>query len=228
MRAWLLRQYDRLAARAAFQAVKHVQGDIVSFARLKATMDTAAYYEAHVCGAEAVGSRAELLAFAARVAPPDGLALEFGVATGWSINRLAGLVPERRVYGFDSFDGLPEAWGPLEKGAFAQSVPNVASNVELVVGLFEATLPAFVAAHPGPVSLLHVDCDLYRSAATIFRLLGDAIGPGAVIVFDEYWNYPGWRQHEHRAFQEFVAERGLRYRYAAFVPTHQQVCVVIE
>jgi hypothetical protein len=25
-----------------------------------------------------------------------------------------------------------------------------------------------------------------------------------VIVFDEYFNYPGWRAHEYKAFQEFI------------------------
>src|SRR6185312_6095321 len=101
-------------------------------------------------------------------------------------------------------------------------------NVELVVGLFDDTLPAFASEHPGPVALLHVDCDLYQSTVTIFRELESRIGPGTVILFDEYWNYPGWREHEHRAFQEFIGRTNLRYRYAALVPNRQQVCVVIE
>jgi hypothetical protein len=75
---------------------------------------------------------------------------------------------------------------------------------------------------------MHVDCDLYSSTKSVLNALGAQLVPGSVIVFDEYWNYPGWRQHEHRAFQELVASRGLRYRYEAFVPTGCQVCVVIE
>jgi hypothetical protein len=26
-----------------------------------------------------------------------------------------------------------------------------------------------------------------------------------VIIFDEYWNYPAWKKHEYRAFEELKA-----------------------
>lgn len=227
MRSWLLRQYDRLAARAAYHALQHVQADVIAFARIRATVDSAAYYEQHFSGARALAGRVEMLAYAARLAPPEGLVLEFGVATGWSISQLARLLPQRRIFGFNSFDGLPQAWATMEKGAFAQSPPQVPGNVELVVGPFAETLPAFVQVHPETVALLHVDCDLYASTATVFEHLADRIGPGAVILFDEYWNYPGWREHEHRAFQEFIGRTGLPYHYVALAPNRQQVCVVI-
>ena len=35
-------------------------------------------------------------------------------------------------------------------------------------------------------------------------------------MFDEYLNYPGWQQHEHKAFAEFIARTGRRYRYLGF------------
>ena len=41
---------------------------------------------------------------------------------------------------------------------------------------------------------------------------------GTVIVFDEYWNYPGWRQHEHLAFEEFKAKTGIVSEAIGFVP----------
>ena len=85
----------------------------------------------------------------------------------------------------------------------------------------------FVASHPGPISLLHVDCDLYSSTRTIFAALGDRLIPGSVIVFDEYFNYTGWRQHEYKAFQEYLASSERRYEYLSLVPQHQQVCVRI-
>jgi len=228
MKSWLLRQYDRLAARAAYQAVHNFQPDVVALAKLRAAFDSADYYEHHLQQATALNSRQAILAFAADHAPPEGLVLEFGVASGWTINLLGRRMPARKIYGFDSFEGLPGQWSTMEKGAFAQTPPKAPPNVELVVGLFDDTLPAFASEHPGPVALLHVDCDLYQSTVTIFRELESRIGPGTVILFDEYWNYPGWREHEHRAFQEFIGRTNLRYRYAALVPNRQQVCVVIE
>lgn len=228
MKSWLLQQYDRLAARAAFLAVRNIQADVVAFSKLRATFDSAAYYDEHFQQARALSSRQEILIFAADLAPAEGLVLEFGVASGWTINLLSRRLAGRKIYGFDSFEGLPEKWWQMEKGAFAQEPPEVPPNVELVVGLFDATLPGFVQANEGPVALLHVDCDLYESTVTVFRQLEDRIQPGTVILFDEYWNYPGWREHEHRALQEFAQRANLRYRYVALVPNLQQVCIVIE
>jgi hypothetical protein len=46
-------------------------------------------------------------------------------------------------------------------------------------------------------------------------------------VFDEYFNYPGWQQHEFKAWQEFVAASGLSYEYLGLVRNNQQVAVRI-
>ena len=40
-----------------------------------------------------------------------------------------------------------------------------------------------------------------------------------MIVFDEYFNYPGWRGHEFKAFQEFVAETGRTIVISAIPPS---------
>jgi hypothetical protein len=48
-----------------------------------------------------------------------------------------------------------------------------------------------------------------------------------VIVFDEYLNYPGWQQHEHRAVAEFIAATGRRYEYLAFASNEFSVAVRI-
>ncbi len=65
---------------------------------------------------------------------PDGLILEFGVATGSTARQLGAALPGARIVGFDSFTGLPEAWGIHAAGDFAQPLPEVPPNVELVVG----------------------------------------------------------------------------------------------
>jgi len=78
---------------------------------------------------------------------------------------------------------------------------------------------------PGDAALVHIDCDLYSSTRTVFEHIGDRIVSGTILVFDEYFNYVNWRAHEHKAFQELVRERALRYRYLAF--STQQVAVAI-
>jgi hypothetical protein len=47
-----------------------------------------------------------------------------------------------------------------------------------------------------------------------------------VIVFDEYFNYPNWQEHEFRAFQELVEECRVRYQYLGYA--RFQVAVKID
>ena len=146
-----------------------------------------------------------------------GLFLEFGVFSGTSINFIAKNI-KCNVYGFDSFEDLPEKWRDgFDKSAFNRDgeLPVVEKNVQLIKGGFEDTLPDFLSNNQGVVSLLHVDCDLYSSTKTIFENLGSRIVSGTVIVFDEYFNYPNWEHHEHRAFLEFIKKFNLKYGHLA-------------
>ena len=138
----------------------------------------------------------------------QGLVLEFGVYSGTTVNHIANS-SGWRIDAFDSFEGLPETWRDgYEKGKFARGkLPEVADNVCLHVGLFDNSLPEFLNSLENsnlPIKYLHIDSDLYSSAKTIFDQLGNRIVAGSVIVFDEYFNYPGWKNGEFKAFQEFV------------------------
>ena len=209
--------------------------DILEVACFRAALDSADHYEKHFLTCPAFDSDLSLLSKALELARPDGLFLEFGVASGRTINHMALNTPQAHFYGFDSFEGLPEAWrSGFHKGTFAQPrLPAVPPNVTLIKGWFDETLPAFLHDWPHlPLSLVHIDCDLYSSTKTILANLKDRIVPGTVIVFDEYWNYPGWRDHEFKAFEELLAEPAIRSRIRArpfgFVPSHQQAGFVIS
>ena len=143
----------------------------------------------------------------------DGLFLEFGVAGGASLQYMQSLRPTQKFHGFDWFQGMPETWHDAPKGSYAQAPPDLGPNVELHIGLFEETLPQFVKEHTEPVAFLHVDCDLYESTKTVFRYLKDQIQVGTVIRFDEMVGYPGFEDHEYKAFNEFLAETGFEVEY---------------
>jgi len=164
-----------------------------------------------------------------RQAAYAGAVLEFGVATGRTLNQFATWLPNKTVYGFDGFEGLPEDWtSRMRKGFFARdTLPRVRRNCQLIVGWFDQTLPRFKADYikHDPIALLHVDCDLYSSTATILKNLKDNIVAGTVIIFDEYMNYPGWQQDEFKAWQEFVQENNIKYVYIGRVSKHQKVAV---
>ena len=161
---------------------------------------------------------------------PTGLALEFGVFRGVSITHLARLAPERRFFGFDSFLGLPEQWSGnrYSKLNFNRKgkIPRVPPNVTIIEGWFHETLPRFLAQHNEPIALMHIDCDIYSSAKTVLDLTADRITPGAVLVFDEFFNYLGFELHEYKAFFEFVERFGVKYKFIGY--SGQQVSVVID
>lgn len=142
----------------------------------------------------------------------DGLVLELGVYKGASITKIAKAMPNKCVFGFDSFEGLPESWErpdmTFDKGAFSleKTFPVVPKNVQLIDGWFDKTLPKFAEDHKEEsISFLHIDCDLYSSTKCAFDTLGHMLQKGTLIVFDELLNYPTFEQHELKAFYEWVS-----------------------
>ena len=168
---------------------------------------------------------------------PRTLWLEFGVWSGQSINYISGFTQET-VYGFDSFEGLPEKWRDgYDQGTFNMNgtLPRVNLNVQLIQGWFNETLPKFVQTHPGKkVSFIHLDADLYSSTKCIFDELKHRLAKDCVIVFDELVNYPGFDGDtgELKAFYEFVTENDVHYTWIGMngTPTSgdQQAAVMIH
>ena len=199
--------------------------------QLRALNEAADYVQANMPEAMIFETYGAYIAHLVDKAQRDGLFLEFGVAGGNSIRLIAARAPGE-VHGFDSFEGLPEDWsGHLEsRGAFSQQqkLPTVPGNVRLHVGWFEDTLPGFLDQNTGAVSFLHIDCDLYAGTRYILDALRDRIIPGTVILFDEYFNYPSWRHHEYKAWQEFVSAQNVKYKYLALTAVDGCVAVRVE
>jgi hypothetical protein len=157
-----------------------------------------------------------------------GLIAEFGVWNGYSINRFAKKT-KQMVYGFDSFTGLQEDWSGAKfaKGKFdlGGKLPKVQSNVELVKGWFEDTLPGFLANREDNFAFMHIDCDTYEATKTVLDLAGPRIKTGSILIFDEYFGYRGWKCGEFKAWQEFVSRNQIDYEYLAFSTSQVSVRV---
>lgn len=153
--------------------------------------------------------RHKLFVEAKRLAPA-GIVCEFGVYTGKTLQWLVNLFGEP-VYGFDSFEGLPEDWivapGDIRpKGHFARPAPDV-RGARFIKGFFDDTVPAFFDSLTDRVAFVHVDCDLYSSAATVLKAIDPYLAPGALIQFDEFMKfergkYENWMDGEFRALGE--------------------------
>jgi len=174
------------------------------------------------------GGTLALLDWALGQAVRPGLVLEFGVRRGTSLAAIAAAAGQE-VHGFDSFEGLPEAWSGTPQGVLTTGgvPPAAAANIRLHPGWFADTLPGFLAAHPEPVRFVNIDSDLYSSAKTVLTALAGRIGSGTVLVFDEFIGNRSWRDDEYRAFAEFVAATGVGYRVIAVNPAGKQVALAV-
>jgi len=155
------------------------------------------YYPRRPRHAVPAGATGELYDFAAATIGNEPLLyLEFGVYNGNSMRAIASrfLHPEARFVGFDSFEGLPEAWHTshvFEKGTFttAGRVPATSDpRVSFVKGWFQNTLPEFLSTLDPPAQqpvLVQYDADLYSSTLFILTSLWHRI-PHYFFIFDEF------------------------------------------
>ncbi|HEM49438.1 MAG TPA: class I SAM-dependent methyltransferase [Caldithrix sp.] len=156
--------------------------------------------------------------------------LEFGVSKGksfeWWVTRIKN--QDARFYGFDTFTGLPEDWGPFKKGDMnnENSPPEIDDNRhKFYQGLFQQTLIPFLKKYrPNPRRVIHMDADLYSSTLYVLTLITPYLRPGDILFFDEF-NVP---MHEFKAFKEWSDAFYIKYRVLGGVNNFYQVSVMVE
>ena len=154
--------------------------------------------------------------------------LELGVWKGSSSNFFSRYV--EKFYAFDSFEGLREDWIGyfMEKGHFNlnKKIPKLNSNVEPVVGFVQDTLDDFLKKHNPKINFIHLDMDTYPSTKYALERLKPFLNKGAVIIFDELYNYAGWEHGEYKALKEVFKDD--EYIFKAFNTLGHQVVIQIK
>lgn len=156
--------------------------------------------------------------------------LEFGVSKGYSFRWWAKNITNAnaRFYGFDTFTGLPENWGPFKKGDMSNSnePPKMDdSRVSFHQGLFQQTLPGFIKSYQSNKRrIIHMDADLYSSTLYSLTSLSPFIQKGDIIFFDEF-NVP---LHEFKAFTEWTRSFYVDYEVLGSVNNFYQVAIKIK
>ena len=181
-----------------------------------------------------------------------GSILEFGVYMGSGLFSFASfsaiLEPynyQRRIIGFDTFNGFPSISGKDKNSQYAspelkiggfrvsdshledleRSIEMFDSNrfinhlpkIELVPGDVLKTIPEFLKANPHTlISLLYLDLDLYEPTIAVLSELYDRVVSGGIIAFDEI-NNPMW-PGETEAFLEFFRDKSATLRKFPFEP----------
>jgi len=221
-----------IQAEANAKAVSRLDTNLFHQLQKIAVAETLSYIEENLPEAVCMKSTSEMFEWIVPQMDNQGMILEFGVFKGRTITEIARQT-RQTVYGFDSFEGLPEAWSGFKHPAgyfsLGGEMPPVPKNVTLVKGWFDATLPNFVDEHTDNVAFLFIHCDLYSSTKTVLECLRDRITDGTIIMFHEYFAYHGWKNHEFKAFQEFVDKNDIEYTYLAYASSEAgQVCLRID
>ncbi len=155
--------------------------------------------------------------------------LEFGVSKGlsfkWWVNRINN--KDARFFGFDTFTGLPEDWGPFKKGDMANNNHPPKLNdlrCKFYQGLFQQTVPEFLKSYSSDKrKVIHMDADLYSSTLFVLTTLSHVIKKNDIIFFDEF-NVP---LHEYKAFIDWTSSFYINYKVLGGVNNYYQVAIKI-
>ena len=156
--------------------------------------------------------------------------LEFGVCGGesffWWMEKNKN--PETKFFGFDTFEGLPENFGPYKKGEMNDGLPELKDQRgKFLKGLFQDTLFPFLEEynlHNGRRKVIHMDADLYSSTLYVLTSIARYLKPGDIIFFDEF-NVPN---HEFAAFNQFVSSYYIKYELLGAVNNYYQIAIKIK
>jgi len=164
-----------------------------------------------------------------------GVIAECGVFKGGCAGLMARVSADagsgRKIWLFDSFEGLPEPTaldgqkakeyaaraadgklvpidrcvGPIEiVEELFEKLHVSRENVVFCKGWFQETLP-IARSEIGDIALLRLDGDWYESTKVCLENLFDLVVPGGFVIIDDYGHWEGCR----RATDEFLAARGL-------------------
>jgi hypothetical protein len=156
--------------------------------------------------------------------------LEFGVSTGtsfrWWVNRIQN--EDANFYGFDTFTGLPEAWGPFKQGDMGNGnePPKIEGNRhQFYQGLFQQTLLPFLSTYKSNKrKVIHLDADIYSATLYVLTLMTPYIKKGDILLFDEF-NVP---LHEFKAFNEWSKSFYIEYELIGAVNNFYQVAILVK
>jgi hypothetical protein len=148
---------------------------------------------------------------------PLGDFVECGVAKGGCLAFLTWLSKELSVWGFDSFEEMPEltdedencgsewvgyncsgAKGEEEAIETFRRFSVSMKNVKIVKGWFENTLQNYRSSIKS-IAILRLDNDWYKSTKYCLETLYDLVPKGGIIIIDDYHTFTGC----YKAVNEF-------------------------
>jgi Macrocin-O-methyltransferase (TylF) len=157
----------------------------------------------------------------------QGDVIEFGTYYGHWVQVICEMLErngwQRKVWGFDSFEGLPKPDVQLNpdcwtEGMYSAPFDEVRARLQvdkrpylqLVKGWFNETLMREPATSIDKIAYARIDSDLYESCIDCLKYLDGRLVDRAILVFDD-WQF-STEIGEPRAFKEWL-EAGGAQRY---------------
>lgn len=200
----------------SFLSLKATETPILASSASISDKITYSHEESWLQNAKPLNSEIEVLRLASEAASGDRFYLVVGVYGEKAINSIATLNPNQSIYGFDTYQD-------------ASNLPHICSNVSITSGRYDKTIPAFKESllNGSPLALLYLGSDTYDTCVMVLENLEENIVNGTIVVFEGFYNYPEYIEHEFKALNEFLAKRNLAAEYLAYNVNHTQVAVRI-
>lgn len=140
---------------------------------------------------------------------------------------------DMHMYGFDSFEGLPEiqdidkyktvsgkdkwvkgqmAFGLDEFKSLMDTFGIPKDDYTLIKGFFNEVLNDKLIEEHGmkKAAIVNIDCDLYESTVDVLEFIRPLLQTGTLLIIDDYFHFKGdQNKGEARAFNEFLE----KYQY---------------
>lgn len=146
---------------------------------------------------QCAGRLANITHYLLQTSKLDGAMVEFGCSAGRTAALMACVCPEKDLWLYDSFQGLPK---PTENdsGQFGEGImkaeasdvlklfaENKLSDPHLIRGFFSELEVRYI---PEKIAFAHLDCDLYESTLDALCFVVPHMVEGGAIILDDY----GW------------------------------------
>ena len=160
----------------------------------------------------------------------EGDVLEFGVASGGTIRDIAFINPDKRIHGFDHFQGLEKTsqfipdYAGWHEGAFCINGPEYPQTYERVIadlsqfdniGLVVEDVHKLTEPEEFEVEKIcavHIDVDIYEPTVSSLNFVDKCEWDKIYMRFDDWHGHePDYDSHERLACKEWIEKNNYKF-----------------
>lgn len=156
----------------------------------------------------------------------NGLYLEFGLFVGNTAKQICEITQDKILYGFESFQGqeisvVPNE--PIGSNKYIGELPKYHSNVRIVMGRLQESLPMFLKQHTEDIAYANFDVSangVYDGLSILadYKRLKKGTSLTILHAVKEYNNQI--YDSIYKAFIEFIEQYKIEFRYVGFGDVH--------